>query len=307
MARSYRFLHYDVFTDHLFGGNQLAVFLDGRGLTTPTMQAVAKEMNFSETTFVLPPETAGTDVRMRIFTPGEELPTAGHPTIGSTFALARTGVIAPGRERFVFGEGVGPVPVALTWNGDDLSFAWMTQGAPVFGDPIADPSGAAAALSLPPAAVAGTGLPVQIVSCGVPFLFVPLTTRSAVDGASVNRDALDQLRQSSGTNAHGVFIFSAQPGADRGDRATVYSRMFAPDIGVAEDPATGIASGPLGCYLVRHKVVPPEKAGAMLSLQGVKMGRPSHVHISIGLQKGEIASVRVGGESVLAGEGTLYI
>ena len=271
------------------------------------MQAVAKEMNFSETTFVLPPETAGTDVRMRIFTPGEELPTAGHPTIGSTFALARTGVIAPGRERFVFGEGVGPVPVALTWNGDDLSFAWMTQGAPVFGDPIADPSGAAAALSLPPAAVAGTGLPVQIVSCGVPFLFVPLTTRSAVDGASVNRDALDQLRQSSGTNAHGVFIFSAQPGADRGDRATVYSRMFAPDIGVAEDPATGIASGPLGCYLVRHKVVPPEKAGAMLSLQGVKMGRPSHVHISIGLQKGEIASVRVGGESVLAGEGTLYI
>ncbi len=141
----------------------------------------------------------------------------------------------------------------------------------------------------------------------MPFLFVPLTTRSAVDGASVNRDALDRLLQSSGTNAHGVFIFSAQPGADRGDRATVYSRMFAPDIGVAEDPATGIASGPLGCYLVRHKVAPPEKAGAMLSLQGVKMGRPSHVHISIGLQNGEIASVRVGGESVLAGEGTLYL
>jgi trans-2,3-dihydro-3-hydroxyanthranilate isomerase len=307
MARSYRYLHYDVFTDHLFGGNQLAVFLDGRGLTTDTMQAIAKEMNFSETTFVLPPEVVGTDVRMRIFTPGEELPTAGHPTIGSTFALARSGVIAPGRERFVFGEGTGPVPVALTWNGDDLSFAWMTQGHPSFGDPIADPSGAAAALSLPSAAVAGTGLPVQVVSCGVPFLFVPLTTRSAVDGASVNRDALDQLLQSSGASAHGVFIFSAQPGADRGDRATVYSRMFAPEIGVAEDPATGIASGPLGCYLVRHKVVPPERAGAMLSLQGVKMGRPSHVHISIGVDKGEIASVRVGGESVLAGEGTLYL
>ncbi|MBZ5556990.1 MAG: PhzF family phenazine biosynthesis protein [Acidobacteriia bacterium] len=304
MARSYRFLHYDVFTDHLFGGNQLAVFLDGRGLETETMQAVAKEMNFSETTFVLPPETAGTDVRMRIFTPGEELPAAGHPTIGSTFALARTGVIARGRERFVFGLGVGPVPVSLTWTGDDLSFAWMTQLNPAFGDPIADPSGAAAALSLPPAAVAGTGLPVQIVSCGVPFLFVPLTTRSAVDGASVNRDALDQLLRSSGASAHGVFLFSKQPGDDR---ATVYSRMFAPDIGVAEDPATGIASGPLGCYLVRHKVVTPEKAESMLSLQGVKMGRPSHVHISIGLDKGEIASVRVGGESVLAGEGTLYL
>jgi trans-2,3-dihydro-3-hydroxyanthranilate isomerase len=314
--RSYRFLHYDVFTDHLFGGNQLAVFLDGRGLTTETMQAVAKEMNFSETTFVFPPESPGTsgiDARIRIFTPGEELPTAGHPTIGSTFALARSGVIAPGRERFVFGEGVGPVPVALTWSGDNLSFVWMTQGSPVFGAPIADPSGAAAALSIPPAAVAGTGLPVQIVSCGVPFLFVPLTTRSAVDGASVNRDALDALLRSSGASAHGVFIFSAQPSGDRrdrGDRATVYSRMFAPDLGVAEDPATGIASGPLGCYLVRHKVVPPERAGAMLSVQGVKMGRPSHVHISIGLGKGdksEIVSVRVGGESVLAGEGTLYL
>ena len=93
----------------------------------------------------------------------------------------------------------------------------------------------------------------------------------------------------------------------RGDRATVYSRMFAPDLGVHEDPATGIASGPLGAYLVRHKVVPPEKAGSMLSLQGVKMGRPSHVHIAIGLERGDITSVRVGGEAVLAGEGTLYV
>ncbi|MBI3490282.1 MAG: PhzF family phenazine biosynthesis protein [Acidobacteria bacterium] len=307
MARSYRFLHYDVFTDHLFGGNQLAVFLDGRGLSAETMQAVAKEMNFSETTFVLPPETPGTpgiDVRMRIFTPSEELPMAGHPTIGSTFALARSGVIARGREQFVFGLGIGPVPVSLTWAKDDLSFAWMTQPTPTFGDPIADPSGAAKALSLPSAAVAGTALPVQVVSCGVPFLFVPLTTRSAVDGASVNRDALDQLLGSENTSAHGVFVFSKQPGDDR---ATVYSRMFAPEIGVAEDPATGSASGPLGCYLVRHKAVAPEQAGAMLSLQGVKMGRPSHVHISIGLEKGEIASVRVGGEAVLAGEGTLYL
>src|SRR5258705_2451079 len=125
--RSYRYLHYDVFTDHLFGGNQLAVVLDGRGLSTETMQAIAKEMNFPETTFRLPPEKAGTDVRMRIFTPGDELPMAGHPTIGSTFALARAGVIECGRERFVFGCGIGPVPVALTWSGDNLSFAWMSQ------------------------------------------------------------------------------------------------------------------------------------------------------------------------------------
>jgi trans-2,3-dihydro-3-hydroxyanthranilate isomerase len=155
-----------------------------------------------------------------------------------------------------------------------------------------------------PPAVAGTGLPVQVVSCGVPFLFVPLTSRAAVDNATVNRGALEDLLQSSKSGAHGVFLFSAERSADR---ATVYSRLFAPDLGVAEDPATGSASGPLGCYLVRHKVVSKEKAGAMLSLQGVKMGRPSHVHISIGVEKGEITNVRVGGESVLAGEGTLYV
>ncbi len=302
--RSYRYLHYDVFTDHFFGGNQLAVFLDGRGLSPETMQAIAKEMNFSETTFVLPPEQPGTDVRMRIFTPGEELPMAGHPTIGSTFALARTGMIDRGRDRFVFGLGIGPVPVTLTWNGDDLSFAWMTQSLPTFGEPVPDPARAASALSLSPAAVAGTGQPVQVVSCGIPFLFVPLTTRSAVDNASVNRDALHELFRMAKTAAHGVFLFSTQP---RGERATAYSRMFAPDIGIVEDPATGSASGPLGCYLVRNKIVTAGKADAMLSLQGVKMGRPSHVHISIGVKDGEIASVRVGGEAVLAGEGTLYL
>src|SRR5262249_46589657 len=124
--RNYRYLHLDVFTDHLFGGTQLAVFLDGRGLDDAQMQAIAKEMNFSETTFVLPPENGTTDVRMRIFTPAEELPVAGHPTIGSTFALARTGVIAPRSKRFVFGLGIGPTPVSLTWKDEALSFAWMT-------------------------------------------------------------------------------------------------------------------------------------------------------------------------------------
>jgi len=298
-------LHYDVFTDHLFGGNQLAVFLDGRGLSAEAMQSIAKEMNFSETTFLLPPEKQGTDVRMRIFTPGDELPAAGHPTIGSTFALARAGVVDRGRKTFVFGLGIGPTPVALTWRGDDLSFVWMTQALPTFGDPIQDPARAAAALSLSPAAVAGTALPLQVISCGVPFLFVPLTTRSAVDSAAANPGVLDSLLGGINPRPNGVFLFSAQPG-DR--KATVYSRMFAPDLGVAEDPATGIASGALGCYLVRHKVVRPEKAGAMISLQGVKMGRPSYIHISIDADKnGKIAGVRVGGEAVLAGEGTLYL
>jgi trans-2,3-dihydro-3-hydroxyanthranilate isomerase len=304
MARSYRYLHYDVFTDHLFGGNQLAVFLDGRGLSADTMQAIAKEMNFSESTFLFPPEQPGTDVRMRIFTPGEELPMAGHPTIGTAFALARAGVIAPARKAFMFGCNIGPVPVSLTWNGDDLSFAWMSQRLPAFGEPIPDPARTAAMLSLSPAAVAGTGLPVQVISCGVPFLYVPLTTRMAVDNVVLNAGLFEELCAATKTTANGVFVFTSQPGEAR---ATVYSRMFAPGLGVTEDPATGSASGPLGCYLVRHKVIQPEKVDAMISLQGAKMGRPSHVHISIGLEKGEIASVRVGGEAVLAGEGTLYV
>src|SRR5438132_11304486 len=146
MARSYRYLQYDVFTDHLFGGNQLAVFLDGRGLAADEMQAIAKEMNFSESTFILPAEQPGTDVRMRIFTPGEELPMAGHPTIGSTFALARTGMIGPERKRMIFGLGIGPTPVSLTWKNKALTFAWMTQRNPTFGDVLSDRSGAAAAL-----------------------------------------------------------------------------------------------------------------------------------------------------------------
>ena len=310
-------MHYDVFTNRAFAGNQLAVYLDGRGLSTDAMQTIAKEMNFSETTFVLPPgdkDAKGTDVRMRIFTPGSELPMAGHPVIGSTFALARAGVIEPGCERFTFGLGVGPLPVSLQWKAGELRFVWMTQLKPTFHDPIMNPARAAAALSLSPAAVTGTGKPVQVVSCGVPFLFVPLATRRAVDSAVLNQAEYATLVESLDGTPNGVFLFSVEQPGDRGHRfegpagrATVYSRMFAPDLGLGEDPATGSASGPLGCYLVRHKMVKPGKAGAMLSLQGVKMGRPSQVHISIGMKGCDIASVQVGGESVLAGEGTLYV
>src|SRR6185295_4412783 len=302
--RSYRFLQFDVFTSTLFGGNQLAVFTDGRGLTTDTMQAIAKEMNFSESTFVLPPEQPGTDFRLRIFTPGAELPMAGHPVIGTAFALARSGALAPGRDSFVFGLNIGPTPVALTWKYQDLSFAWMTQSLPVFSEPLANRGGAAAVLGLQDSAVGGTGLPVQVVSCGLPYLLVPLATRRAVDNAILVPDALGTVLHQAGVDAVGVFLFSTERGADR---ATAYSRMFAPGVGVFEDPATGSASGPLGCYLVRHKIVPAAKAASMLSLQGVKMGRPSYVHISIGAEGTDITSVRVGGESVLAGEGVLYI
>lgn len=307
MARSYRYLHYDVFTDRLFGGNQLAVFLDGRGLRTGDMQAIANEMNFSESTFVLPSERSDTDFRLRIFTPSEEMPMAGHPTIGSAYALARAGLLEPGRDGFVFGLNLGPTPVSLTWAGRDLTFVWMTQQLPKFSPPLDDPGAAARALGLAESAVTGAALPVQVVSCGLPFAFIPLATRRDVDAAAGNIAALETFLgtfQSGDARASAVFLFSLERGDDE---ATVYSRMFAPGLGVAEDPATGSASGPLGCYLVHHKVVDAAQAGRIVNRQGVKMGRPSLIHVSIGVDRNEIASVRVGGEAVLAGEGTLYV
>jgi trans-2,3-dihydro-3-hydroxyanthranilate isomerase len=302
--RSYRYLHLDVFTDHTFGGNQLAVFTSPQGLSTEEMQAITREMNFSECTFVFPPESGGTDHRVRIFTPGKELPMAGHPTIGTAFALAEERIVSPGQARVVFGEGVGPVPVDLVWEGGQLSFAWMTQLRPTFGRRAAAIEVVAAALGVEPAAIRSTGVPVQEVSCGVPFLMVPLATRASVDAASLDRAGVDRLRGAAGPGATEVFLFSTEPA---GDSATAYSRMFAPGLGVAEDPATGAASGPLGSYLVRHGLVPPSAADRIVSLQGVKMGRPSRIHIAIDVEGGEITRVRVGGQSVLVGEGTIRI
>jgi trans-2,3-dihydro-3-hydroxyanthranilate isomerase len=304
MSNRYRYLHLDVFTAEKFGGNQLAVFLDARGLAGETMQAMTKEMNFSESTFILPAERPDTDIRMRIFTPGREMPMAGHPTVGSAFALALAGVIPPGRRRWTFGLNIGPTPVDIDWAGDAPTFVWMTQQPPVFGPMVADVEAAAHAIGVDAAAIRSTRLPVQEVSCGVPFVFIPLATRAEVDAASPNLDAFNRLCTTAGVDDHAMFVFSREAGPDG---ATVYSRMFAPGLGVHEDPATGSASGPLGCYLVRHGVVPPDQAGTILSLQGVKMGRPSRVHMAIGLDGGDITRVQVGGEAVLVGEGYLEV
>jgi trans-2,3-dihydro-3-hydroxyanthranilate isomerase len=297
-----QFLQLDVFTDTPFEGNQLAVFPDGRGLSTETMQTIAKEMNFSETTFILPAERKG-DVRMRIFTPGNELPMAGHPTIGSTFALAHLGTIPHGKKQFVFELGVGPTPVELEWNDNGLSFAWMTQPAPEFGRSPADLRELAAALGLDLDDLA-EGPPPQEVSCGVPFFFVRLGSRRAVDAAEADRRALERFYEAHGLTTLPIFIFTTEGGLDK---ATCYSRMFAPGFGVVEDPATGSASGPLGSYLVHHGVVTPEEGTTLVSLQGRKMGRPSWIHIDIGTSDGAIDRVRVGGRSVLVAEGQLRV
>ena len=280
------------------------MILDGRGLSAPLMQAIAKEMNFSETTFVLPPDRSDTDLRVRIFTPGSELPMAGHPTIGTAFALARAGVLGPDRRRVVFGLGVGPTDVYLEWGDDRLVAAYMTQLKPRFERPFPDVAGVAAALGLPANAVTSTGLPAQTVSCGFPCLLVPLATRDVVDRAAFDGAAYASFRLSAGIDDLPLFLFCPEPGSDE---VTAYARMFAPGIGIAEDPATGGAAGPVGCYLVAHKIVPVEKAASMLILQGVKMGRPSHIHVAVTVTDGDITSVRVGGMSIVAGEGTLYV
>ncbi|HXW08262.1 MAG TPA: PhzF family phenazine biosynthesis protein [Vicinamibacterales bacterium] len=298
----YRYVHVDVFTDRQFEGNQLAVFPQPQDLTAAQMQRIANEMAFSESTFILPAE-AGGDVRMRIFTPADELPIAGHPTIGSTFALAAEEVIARGREQFVFELGVGPVPVALEWGVDGLAFAWMTQPLPTFGGSVRDRAALARGVGLEPADLAGD-LPAQVVSCGVPFLFVALAARAAVDAVAIDRKALARCCRESGLDELPVFFFTPERGAGP---ETVYSRMLAPGFGIAEDPATGAASGPLGCYLLRHGLVGADQAAAVLSLQGVAMGRPSRIHISIDSRAGEITRVRVGGTSVLVGEGVIRL
>ena len=300
-----RYLQYDVFTDKPLAGNQLAVFTETAGLTAAEMQAMTRETKFSECTFVQPAETPGTDVRLRIFGPSNEMQFAGHPVIGSTFALADDGVIAAGRKEFTFGLGIGPTLVELEWAADGadsadrsrLKFAWMTQQKPSFGPTLNAPAALAASLGIDASALHPKLLP-QEVNCGSAFFFVPLVSRAAVDQAVVDTRAAAAMFEAQKITRRGLFIFSTEPGADG---ATCYSRMM----GANEDPATGSASGPLGCYLVKHGLVAADKAGSIVSAQGVKMGRPSRIHIKIDLAGGEISRVRVGGTSVLVGEGRL--
>jgi trans-2,3-dihydro-3-hydroxyanthranilate isomerase len=298
-----KYLHYDVFTDRRFEGNQLAVFHDARGLSSEQMQAITKEMNFSECTFILPPEAPGTDVRMRIFTPGTELPMAGHPTIGSTFALAALGVIAPGRDSFVFGLGVGPTTVELTWEGSRLSFAWMDQRPAEFREPASPRPDIVRSIGLDASAVDQTGLPIEEVSCGNPFLIIPVRTRAAVDAAEADLAAMRRIKSAFPGGHVGALFFTTEP-VDPGVLA--YSRMFAPSAGIVEDPATGSAAGPLGCYLVKHGLANRDEMRDMVNLQGVAMGRPSRLHMRISQDgNGTITRVQVGGKSVRVGEGTI--
>ena len=204
---------------------------------------------------------------------------AGHPTIGSTFALAIEGVIARGRDQFVFELGVGPTPVSLEWGAAGLAFAWMTQPLPTFGAVVSDREAFAAAVGV------STERPPRGPARAERVVRRAVSVRPARDTRAPSTRSRSTAGRSRGAQTRAglgdlpVFFFTPER-AGAGNE-TVYSRMLAPGFGVAEDPATGGASGPLGAYLLHHRLVSPDAARSMLSLQGVAMGRPSRVHISI--------------------------
>ena len=264
----------DVFTDRKFGGNPLAVFHDGAGVRDELMQAAAKELSLSETTFVVPADQGG-DHKVRIFGPTRELPFAGHPTIGTAFLLAR------GRDATLrIEEQVGTLQVTVR-----DGFTEMEQPLPTF-EPVADRDAVAASVSLD-AADLEPALPIEIGSSGLRFTFVAVKT-------------LDAVRRASPRGlAEAVYVFTTdtvEPGS------SVHGRMYGQDI--AEDPATGSANGPLGAYLVRHGVLDGTR---IVSEQGFEMGRPSLLYVRVGGTRDRIASVHVGGRCTIVGGGWLEL
>ena len=294
--RRYSYAHVDVFTRSRFGGNQLAVFTDARGLTDAEMQAIAREMNFAETTFVLPPEDAAHDARVRIFTTVLELPFAGHPAVGTAWVLGRE----RGRSAVTLELGVGPIAVSVDASEELHGSATMRQPLPEFREPELSRLETAALLGLEPGDL-GDYAPIEVGSAGAPFLFVPL--QSLAQMADANGYTREMAAALEGPEFHGVYCF-ALGGAD--EHTTARARMFHPGPGgsVQEDPATGSAAGPFGAYLVRHGLVPP---GSMTIEQGHEMGRPSQLHVTVETAGEKITGVRVGGGVVLVATGEMLV
>jgi trans-2,3-dihydro-3-hydroxyanthranilate isomerase len=259
----------DVFAEGPLSGNQLAVVLDADDIPSDVMQRIAKEMNISETTFVLPPSDPAHAARVRIFTPANELPFAGHPTVGTAWVLATQGLIPGGATEFVLEEAIGPVKVRGVKSAGGLTF-WMTHPALTFGAVERRREQAAGVIGLTEDDLVD-GVPVQAASTGNPFLFFALRDARAVDQAAADFEALSEVLEA--THTFGAFIFAAV-GGNR-----LYSRMFSLDI--PEDPATGSGSGPLGGFAVKYGLVPRAPKVAIVSEQGTKMGRQSFIHIEL--------------------------
>ena len=294
--RRYQFVQVDVFTRRPFGGNQLAVFVEAEGLSDVEMQAIAQEMNYSESTFVLAPREPGADARVRIFTPGRELPFAGHPVVGTGFVLAAERQ----RQKLALELAIGVLGVTAHPADGRAGSARMEQPLPTFSPAETDAGSLAEMLGLAEADIE-PGSPAESGSAGVAFLYVPLRSLDAVRRARPNVDAL--TRFFGGDEHPAVYAFTTET---ESAEAAAHARMFSLALGsdVREDPATGSASGPFGAYLVRHGLRPP---GKLLLEQGYEMGRPSQVEVDVEMADGAVSSVRVGGGVVRIAEGDLIL
>ncbi|MCP5419863.1 MAG: PhzF family phenazine biosynthesis protein [Gammaproteobacteria bacterium] len=300
----YRFYTADVFTDQVFGGNPLAVFPDARGLSGHDMQRIAREFNLSETVFVLPAEQAAHTRRLRIFTPAAELPFAGHPTVGCAHVLATIGEIPlTGEEtRIVFEEEVGPVAVTIQGRRNQPETARLTVAKlPEFGPqppPVAD---LAQLLTLETADVAHADWTPQAVSCGVPFLCIPIRNRDALARSRLRLDLWQNLLSTFW--APSVYLFTPeteQPGSDW------RTRMYAPAMGVPEDPATGAAAVAFAGYLATRDATRDGPLRWTIE-QGFEMGRPSILIAEADKIDGAVTAVRVGGSAVLVTDGWMDV
>jgi trans-2,3-dihydro-3-hydroxyanthranilate isomerase len=313
--KEHRFVQVDVFTDKPFGGNPLAVFPDAEGLTTEEMQCLAREMNLSETTFVLPPQAPGADFKVRIFTPAVELPFAGHPVVGTHWVLAHLGRVNLQEPvtQVHFELGVGVLPADLHVTDGQVERVVMTQARPTFHAILDDVTDLAQGLGLPPEAITETGLPVQVVSTGLPQMMVPVRSLAEVQDLAASRLDIAALsracRAVDAEEAPLVFTLETER-----PEATVHVRLFAPLLGVPEDPATGSANGALGAYLVYHastssalrRAVPvTEPTTHILSEQGAEMNRPSTLYVEVDSAGEDVTAVRVGGQVVPVVEGVV--
>jgi trans-2,3-dihydro-3-hydroxyanthranilate isomerase len=298
-----RFVIADVFTDERFGGNQLAVFTDAVGLDETTMQNIAREMNYSETTFLFPPEGGG-DYRVRIFTPRQELPFAGHPLVGSAYVVVaeRMKEWSEPVTEVTLEAGVGPIRVEVETAGGRAGRTTMTQPLPVVRRTYSDIEVMSKALSLEASEIQRTGSPIETIFNGIAVMLVPVTSRAAVEKIRVDSAALERISNEAGAST--VLVFTLETVLPT---STVHCRVFAPAAGVSEDAATGSANGPLGFYLVRHKLVESKPTTSIVSEQGYEMKRPSLLYIDVDVERDEVTSVRVGGGVVTAGQGELFV
>jgi PhzF family phenazine biosynthesis protein len=283
-----RIFHVDAFTRTAGRGNPAGVVLDADDLDEAGMLRIAAELGYSETAFVLAPQEPGHDVRVRFFTPTVEVPVCGHATVAAHYVRAAVRGI---EGSFVQMTGAGPQRITAARCGGDWRIA-IRQGAATFGEPVAAPlrDRIAAALGIRPADIAA-GLPVQVVSTGHSKVLVPLAQACSLDRLAPDAQALVALGAEVGSK--GWFPFAAGAGCTEG-------RMFAPAIGVAEDPVTGNANGPLGAYLVRHGLMAHDgRRLAFEGHQGRALGRDGIVHVTVDIVDGMPESVTIAGDAVI--------